>query len=155
MNTPLPKNLTDLQMHLLDAYQRDFPLTPTPFADIADELAVDEQTVIDTLKELQRSGHISRVGPVIRPHSVGVSTLVAMSVPEARLQAVATLVNDFTEVNHNYRREHEFNLWFVVTAADQRSLKKILDDIENQTGLSCMSLPMLEDYFIDLGFPLQ
>jgi DNA-binding Lrp family transcriptional regulator len=155
MNTPLQKNLTDLQMRLLDAYQRDFPMTPTPFADIADELAVDERTVIDTLKELQRSGHISRVGPVIRPHSVGVSTLVAMSVPETRLQEVATLVNDFTEVNHNYRREHDFNLWFVVTAADQRALKQVLENIENQTGLSCMSLPMLEDYFIDLGFPLQ
>ncbi len=155
MNTPQPKNLTDLQMRLLDAYQRDFPLTPTPFADIADELAVDEQTVIDTLQELQRSGHISRVGPVIRPHSVGVSTLVAMAVPEPRLQEVAALVNDFTEVNHNYRREHDFNLWFVVTAADQRALKKVLEDIENQTGLSCMSLPMLDDYFIDLGFPLQ
>ncbi len=142
-------------MRLLDAYQRDFPLTPTPFADIADELAVDEQTVIDTLQELQRSGHISRVGPVIRPHSVGVSTLVAMAVPEPRLQEVAALVNDFTEVNHNYRREHDFNLWFVVTAADQRALKKVLEDIENQTGLSCMSLPMLDDYFIDLGFPLQ
>ncbi|MDX1409108.1 MAG: hypothetical protein R3330_13260 [Saprospiraceae bacterium] len=155
MNTPQAKNLTDLQLRLLDAYQRDFPLTPTPFADIADELAVDEQTVIDTLQDLQRSGHISRVGPVIRPHSIGASTLVAMSVPEARLQEVATLVNDFTEVNHNYRREHEFNLWFVVTTADQRALKEVLQAIEGQTGLSCMSLPMLNNYFIDLGFPLQ
>lgn len=147
--------LTILQLRLLDEYQRGFPLSPTPFADIAKDLGVDEQTIIDTLQELQASGHISRVGPVIQPHAVGASTLAAMSVPEAQLEKVAALVSEYPEVNHNYRRAHRFNLWFVVTAQDNQMLAAVLTDIEGRTGIGVMSLPMLDDYFIDLGFPLQ
>ena len=147
--------LTMLQLRLLDEYQRGFPLSPTPFADIAQDLGTDEQTIIDTLRDLQASGHISRIGPVIQPHAVGASTLAAMSVPEARLEKVASLINEYPEVNHNYRREHRFNLWFVVTAQDDQILATVLAHIEERTGMTVMSLPMLDDYFIDLGFPLQ
>jgi len=155
MNNVVKNTLTELQMRLLDEYQRGFPLSPAPFAELAAELDVDERTVIDTLRGLQASGYISRIGPVIRPHTVGVSTLVAMAVPEARLQQVADIVSDYVEVNHNYRREHRFNLWFVITAPEDDALRQVLVEIEARSGLQCMSLPMLEDYFIDLGFPLQ
>ncbi|RMG38434.1 MAG: Lrp/AsnC family transcriptional regulator, partial [Gammaproteobacteria bacterium] len=59
------------------------------------------------------------------------------------------------EVNHNYEREHHFNLWFVVTAEDRRHLEGVLAEIEAETGLPVLDLPMLEDYFIDLGFRIQ
>jgi DNA-binding Lrp family transcriptional regulator len=77
-----------------------------------------------------------------------------MEVPASRLDAVAELVNDYAEVNHNYEREHRFNLWFVVTAANEAHLAAVLADIEAKSGIHVMSLPMLEAYHIDLGFAL-
>jgi DNA-binding Lrp family transcriptional regulator len=68
---------------------------------------------------------------------------------------VADIVSAFTEVNHNYEREHRYNLWFVVTARDPEHLEQVLDTIAQRTGLKPLDLPMLEDYFIDLGFRLQ
>ena len=41
-----------------------------------------------------------------------------MAVPPEKLEVVAQTVNRFPEVNHNYEREHERNLWFVITGGD-------------------------------------
>ncbi len=148
-------DLTPLERHLLNDYQQGLPLSPTPFADIAAQLGVEEQEIIDTLEQLRQQGAISRVGPVFRTHSIGASTLAAMRIPEERLEEVAAIINSFAEVNHNYEREHALNLWFVATAPDDTHLAQTLQRIEQLSGYEVLTLPMLEDYHIDLGFELQ
>lgn len=148
-------DLNDIDRRLLNEFQRDLPWETRPYAAMAESLGITEKEVIDRLQELQRSGAISRVGAVLRPNRVGVSTLAALSVPEYRLEQVANLVSSFPEVNHNYEREHTYNLWFVLTAEDHDHLQQVLSDIHELTGLSPLDLPMLEDYHIDLGFDLQ
>jgi len=144
-----------LEQRLLNDFQRDMPLSATPFADMASQLGVTEEDVLHRVKRLQQEGVISRIGPVFRPNRVGVSTLAAMSIPEKELECVARIVSAFPEVNHNYERDHEFNLWFVVTASSEEHLNMVLQDIEQHTEHPLMSLPMLEDYFIDLGFDID
>lgn len=140
---------------LLDLYQHDFPLSPTPYADMARQLGIEEHSLLALLDKLQQQGIISRVGAVFRPHRVGVSTLAAMAVPTDRLEAVAQMISDYPAVNHNYQREHHFNLWFVVTAENPQQLQHTLAQMEQQTGIRLLSLPMEKEYHIDLGFPLQ
>jgi DNA-binding Lrp family transcriptional regulator len=147
--------LSDLERHLLNDYQHGFPLSPTPYADIAHELGVSEAEVLTTLARLQQQGAVSRVGAVLRPNTVGVSTLAAMAVPNAELETVAALVSAYPEVNHNYEREHRLNLWFVVTAPDSARLQKVLDEITSRSGYEVLPFPLLEDYHIDLGFDLK
>jgi hypothetical protein len=57
-------------------------------------------------------------------------------------------------VNHNYEREHVFNLWFVVTAPDPLCVRRVLDEIQADTGLPVLDLPLERSFYIDLGFPL-
>ena len=152
LNTPA--QLSALEKCLLNEYQRDFPLCTSPFALIADQQGVTEEEVIETLKSLQQRGLISRVGPVFAPQRAGASTLAALSVPGDELQRVADIVSNFEEVNHNYEREHGFNLWFVVTASDEAHVQRVLDAIEEETGLAVLNLPLERSYYIDLGFPL-
>ena len=147
--------LGELERHLLNDFQHGLPLVPRPFAELAEKLDTSEDNVIETLKVLQAEGYVSRVGAVFRANTVGVSTLAAMAVPEDRLEKVASLVSSYTEVNHNYQREHHFNLWFVVTTEDEASLHAVLQEIEQRTGLTVLYLPMLADFHIDLGFDLQ
>ena len=147
--------LTDLERRLLDSYQQGLPVSATPYADMAQALDVSEPEVLSALQRLQELGVISRVGPVFRTHAVGASTLAAMAVPEERLEEVAAIVNSFAAVNHNYEREHRFNLWFVATAASDAELTEVLERIERLTNIKVMPLPMLEDYHIDLGFDLR
>ena len=144
-----------LEFRLLNEFQRDFPLCPAPFAELAARLGVGEKTVLSGLEKLRREGKISRVGAVFAPKRIGASTLAAMAVPAEQLAAVAAAVNRFPEVNHNYEREHHYNLWFVVTAASEGRLQATLGAIEKAAGYPLLPLPLLEEFHIDLGFPLH
>lgn len=144
-----------LEFKLLNDFQRDFPLVPRPFAELASRLEVDEATVIDVLQRMREQGLVSRIGAVFRPNVVGVSALAALAVPASRLEAVAAQVSAFAEINHNYEREHRFNLWFVATTSSVARLHAIFQEIE----ITCecgpvLVLPLLEQFHIDLGFGL-
>jgi DNA-binding Lrp family transcriptional regulator len=143
------------EKRLLNDFQRGFPLSSRPFAALALQLGVTESEVIDALRSLHEQGTVSRVGAVFRPHRVGTSTLAAMAVPQQHVEAVAALINGYAQVNHNYEREHDYNLWFVVTAAHDEELDTVLSEIAQRSGFSVLSLPLLDDYHIDLGFDLQ
>lgn len=147
--------MSDVHLSLLNDFQRGFPLTPAPFDVLSRRLGMGVEELLDTLRRLVHEGAISRVGAVFRPNRIGVSTLAAMAVPATRLAEVAQRVSAHAQVNHNYEREHRFNLWFVATAAHAAQLEDVLRDIEQQTGLPVMRLPMVQDYHIDLGFDLR
>lgn len=147
--------LTAIQKRLLNDYQQQFPLSPTPFLDIAEQLGVGEDEVLSAFHSLSEQHMISRIGPVIAPNSIGSSALVAMAVAEADLERVAAMVSACPEVNHNYQRDNRFNLWFVAVADDERQLQTLIAELEVQTGYPAMLLPMLADYFINLGFELE
>ena len=149
-----PAELTALEKCLLNEYQCGFPLCSSPFQMIAEQQGVTEDLVVATLTSLQQRGLISRVGPVFAPGRAGASTLAALSVPDKDLQGVADFVSGFSEVNHNYEREHSYNLWFVVTAADEEHVQQVLDAIQHGTGLPVLNLPLQRSFYIDLGFPL-
>jgi DNA-binding Lrp family transcriptional regulator len=144
-----------IDFRLLNDFQRDFPLCPAPFAELADRLGVAENAVLRLLETLRRQGKISRVGAVFAPKRIGASTLAAMAVPPEQLAAVAETVNRFPEVNHNYEREHRYNLWFVVTAGSEGRLQAALGAIEQAAGQPLLRLPLLQEYHIDLGFSLD
>jgi len=146
--------LSDIERRLLNEYQHNFPVSVTPFKDIADRIGCSETEVLESLRSLRERGIVSRVGPVISPSCVGASTLAAMSVPEGDLSKIASIVSSYDEVNHNYEREHAINLWFVVTAESELRVRQVLKDISNRTGYEIHNLTMLESYHIDLGFPL-
>ena len=149
-----PETLTALEKTLLNDFQRGLPLCESPFEELAKQVGASEDEVITALQSMERRGLISRVGPVFAPRRAGASTLAALAVPPAKLETVADIVNGFAEVNHNYQREHVFNLWFVVTAPGQAQVDQVLADIEQATGLSVLDLPLEHSFYIDLGFPL-
>ena len=146
--------LDDTDRRLLNDFQRGFPLTARPYAALGRRLGVTEDEVRRRLGRLRDQGLISRIGAVVRPHTAGCSTLAALAVPPADLDRVAALVSDQPEVNHNYQREHTFNLWFVVCADSRPAVTRVLERIAAASGLEPLDLPLLEDFHIDLGFSL-
>jgi siroheme decarboxylase len=156
LETTIPAEALDaLDRRLLDDFQRDFPLHPRPFAELAQRLDVSEAEVLERLHRLQEQGAISRIGAVLAPHRAGWSTLAAMAVPAEELDEVAELVSSYPEVNHNYEREHQLNLWFVVTALSRERVELILQEIETRSGCPVLDLPLLEAFRLDLGFALS
>lgn len=147
--------LTDLQKKLLNDFQRNFPLSPTPYADIAVQLNVTESDVLQAFQDLNKQNFISRIGAIIPPNKIGISTLAAMSVPENELDRVAKQVSFFSEVNHNYERENALNLWFVIIANNTAHLNEVIKVIEVETGFNVLRFPLEKEFFIDLSFQLD
>ena len=146
--------LDDIDQQLLQSYQRDFPLTANPFQEIGAALGIAEEEVLHRYQRLHDEGFISRIGPLVNHARVGASTLVAIAAPQETIEANAEIINSYEEVNHNYLREHHYNLWFVVTAKDETRLQAVIAEIESRTACEALVLPMLKSFYIDLGFKL-
>jgi DNA-binding Lrp family transcriptional regulator len=144
-----------LRLALLNPWQHDFPLQREPFAVIADALSLPTERVLSGYRELLDDGSLSRIGGVFAAGAGGAGTLAAMAVPPERLEAVAAIVSAHPGVNHNYEREHRFNLWFVMTGRDRAAVDAAIDALEAATGLTALRLRMLRPYRIDLGFDLS
>lgn len=145
-----------LDRRLLNDFQRDFPLVPRPYADVGRLLDLPEDEVIERLRLLSDTGRISRIGATVRPNTAAASTLAALAVPPARIEAVAALVGQEPGVNHSYLRESpDWNLWFVATAPDDAALAATLARIEAATGLPVLDLRLKHAFNIDLGFCLE
>ena len=158
MATPMSKSLhalTPAQFQLIEHAQRDFPIVERPFLALAERLGMEEQVLIDAVIALQASGVVSRLGPVFDHKKAGASTLAAVAVPPEELDRVADQISQFAAVNHNYAREHRFNLWFVVATQNEERLQQVLQDIERAIGYPVMNLPMLKQFHIDLAFRID
>ena len=146
--------LSTRERDMLNRWQRGFPFVSRPFARVAEATGMSEEEVLATVSGLQQAGVICRVGAVVRPNTAGASTLAAVSAPADRLEEVARIISDQPEVTHNYEREHELNLWFVVTAADRAGVDAALARIRAGTGLEVLDLPMVRAFHIDLAFAI-
>lgn len=151
MNSAL---LNPLEYRLLNDFQRDFPLCSDPWAQLGQQLQAPGELIRTTLHRLCHTGLVSRVGAVFAPNRLGASTLAAMAVPETRLAEVAALVSSYPGINHNYQREHRYNLWFVASSRDQTRLAQLLAELGQRTGCPPIALPLEEEFHIDLGFDL-
>lgn len=143
--------LNRLQRDFLNRFQGGFPLTERPYNRVAAMLGTDEATLISILRELLDDGTLTRFGPLFDAERLGGRfTLAALSVPEARFEHVATIVNALPQVAHNYRREHELNMWFVLAAPSEDELRAAMDRIQVLTGLQLYDFPKLREFH--LGF---
>jgi DNA-binding Lrp family transcriptional regulator len=144
-----------LEFSLLNEWQHDFPLVSRPFEAVGAKVGAGGTAVLAALQRLNARGAISRIGPVFAPRRVGAGALAAVAAPLDRLEEIAARISADAQVNHNYQREHEFNLWFVVTAADETARAAVLAGIERDTGCAVISMPLRHEFHIDLGFDLR
>lgn len=142
-----------LDRNLINTLQRGFPISERPFADVAAELETTEETVIKRVDQLLQDGTLTRFGPLFHAGEMGGGlSLCALKVPEERFEDVTEQVNAFPEVAHNYQREHELNMWFVLATETPEALEKALGEIESATGLEVFNFPKQEEFYVGLYF---
>lgn len=146
--------LSEADRRVIDALQGRFPIVERPFASVARALDMSEDELIATVTRLREDGVLSRFGPMYDAVALGGAfTLCALAVPEERFAAVAAAVNAFPEVAHNYRRDHHFNMWFVLATERPEAIERTIARIEAATGLPVLNLPKLEEYALELRLP--
>lgn len=169
-------NLSKLDKALINLLQKGLPVCEHPFAAVAEIInniyqyspeqidsheqidssfePLTEETVIIRLNDLLERGILTRFGPMFDAACLGGAfTLAAIDVPNERFDEVTEIVNSFEQVAHNYERDHQLNMWFVVGTESQQEIDQVITDIEIQTGLPVLNVPKQEEFYVGLYLP--
>ncbi len=152
--------MDNIDRDLINLLQGGFPLFPRPFLVVANQLrdvneTLTEQNVMDRVQRLLDDGFLSRFGPMFQAERLGGGlTLAAMKVEAEDYDRVAGQVNDFCEVAHNYQREHELNMWFVLATETPEGIEDTIQKMEEVTGYSVFNMPKKEEFYVGLRFEL-
>lgn len=145
--------MDDFDRRLINRLQYGLPLVRHPWEALAEELGSTSAALRARVRALLDDGTLTRFGPMFDIECLGGAfTLTAMSVPEERFDAVAALLEAMPEVAHNYRREHAWNMWFVLGCATPEGVAETLARIEAQTGLRVLNVPKEKTYHVGLYF---
>ncbi len=149
--------LSTFDKALLNLLQADIPVCNRPFAKMAEQLGADESFVLERVRELKAAGYLRRIGTFFNSNNLGYrGTLVALQVLPSELPQVASAINSYNEVTHNYEREGRFNLWFTLLTLNTARETSILDKIKNLRGVEDMiNLKSNRKFKINVQFKLQ
>jgi len=143
--------MDDLDRKIINQLQGGFPICDRPFKVVATLLEIKENELLQRVEKLLKEGFLSRFGALYHAEKLGGGlTLAALSVPEQTFENVTTIVNSFPEVAHNYKREHELNMWFVIATEKPDRIQEVISEIETQTHLKVYNVPKEAEYYIGL-----
>lgn len=143
--------MDEVDRRIVNALQGGFPISERPFAEAAEALGLDEETLLARLAALREAGILSRFGPLFDADRLGGHvTLAAMAVPADRFDDVAEMVNSYPEIAHNYARDHELNMWFVAAADSREKVADLLTEIQARSGLTVYDMPKLHEFHVGL-----
>ena len=144
-----------IDRRIINSLQGGFPVCDRPFAAVAEQLGATEEEIFSRIGALLQTGMLSRFGPMFDAGKMGGAlSLAAMAVPEPDFDRVAEIVNGYPQVAHNYRREHTFNMWFVLATETTAEMARTISEIEEQSGLKVYNLPKIEEFYIGLRFDI-
>jgi DNA-binding Lrp family transcriptional regulator len=148
--------IESLDAAILNRIQDDFPLCRQPFQALAEDFGTDEADVMARLAAARESGVLRQVSAIFDTTALGYrSSLVAMRIPPAQLAAGAEVISSHPGVSHNYRRNHDFNVWFTVAVGRDSSLEWTVDRLAKLAGAeSARLLPTLKLYKIGVSLDM-
>jgi DNA-binding Lrp family transcriptional regulator len=155
MSDPFRPDQTDLA--ILSALQEDLPLVSRPWKAIAEQLNIKETEIISRMNRLKDAGIIRGISPILESRHLGLhaATLVALRVPEERVDEIAAIISSYPEVSHNFQRDHEYSVWFTIAAQNGEEIQRVLNEILDRTGIpasDALDLPTVKKIKIDVRF---
>lgn len=138
---------------IVNGLQGGFPICEQPYAEMAQQFGIGEDELIARLEKLLAEKVLTRFGPMFQIERMGGAfSLAAMQIPEADFERVTAVVNALPEVAHNYRREHDFNMWFVLATETPEGIDQAIARIETESGYPVYNMPKEKEFFVGARF---
>lgn len=146
-------SIDDIDKKIINNLQGGFPICAEPYKIMANSLGICSVELRYRLENLIRENVITRFGPMYQIEKIGGTfTLCAMKIPENEIENVSRSVNSLKEVAHNYLREHELNMWFVLATESPTAVQESITRIESLTGHKVFNMPKEREYFVEARF---
>jgi len=134
--------VADLTQSIIHAIEGGLALTPRPFALIADKLGSDEETVIDTVRDLQARGIVKRFGVVVRHRELGfrANAMVVWDVPDESICVTARRLSEDPAVTLCYSRPRRlpswpYNLFCMIHGRDRCGVREKISELRRAAGI--------------------
>jgi len=142
--------IEELEKKIIHYLQGDLPVTPKPFALLADKIGIREEDLLEKTQMLKEQGILRRFGATLRHELAGfhANAMVAWRVPEDKVEKSGNLMAGFREVSHCYQRrihgEWKYNLFTMIHGKNNKDCehiaKKIADMVEINEYVVLLSL---------------
>ena len=138
--------LTELDKKIIASIQGEITITQRPYLEIAEKLGIDEELLLERMKDLCDRGVIRRFGATIRHQQSGfeANAMVAWNVDEDRIDAVGEKMATSNAVSHCYRRnptgDWPYNLYTMIHAKDEASCWEIAEKLSAEASVNTYTL---------------
>ena len=146
--------MDEMDRMILNEIQSHFPIEARPYQVLGEKLGCSEEEVLQRVQDLKDREVIRRIGANCNSRKLGyTSTLCAAKVPSRLMARFVEVVNSYTGVTHNYRRDHDYNIWFTLIAPSEEKIESILSEIVELTEVGeVISLPAERLFKIQVDF---
>ena len=146
--------MDEMDRMILNEIQSHFPIEARPYQVLGEKLGCSEEEVLQRVQDLKDREVIRRIGANCNSRKLGyTSTLCAAKVPSRLMARFVEVVNSYMGVTHNYRRDHDYNIWFTLIAPSEEKIERILREIVELTEVGeVMSLPAERLFKIQVDF---
>ncbi len=100
---------------LLDSLQNDLPLVDRPFEALGERLGMPGDEILERITTVRGEGVVRQISGIFDTRRLGyASQLVAVRSRPGTTDETALVFNSHPGVTHNYRRDHDFDIWFTI-----------------------------------------
>ncbi|SMF94568.1 DNA-binding transcriptional regulator, Lrp family [Methylomagnum ishizawai] len=126
--------IDEIDRQIIRATQAGLPLTPRPYAAIAEQLGLSADVVMARLRAMQERGVVRRIGAVPNHYKLGyrANGMTVWDVPDELIDTLGARVGALDAVSHCYHRPRHrpdwpYNLFAMVHGRTR-------DDVERETA---------------------
>lgn len=137
----MKKKLSDLERKVLSVVQRGFPVSETPYVDMAREAGVETGELLGVLRGWAAEKKLRRIGAIVNHFKVGMGAgaMVAWNVEDERVEDVGTVLAAFAEVSHAYERHTEqhwpYNVYTMVHGESDEQVREVVRRMSEAAGV--------------------
>ncbi len=133
--------LNDYEIEIIKAIQEDLPHSKNPFREIAVNLNISEDQLLEKIKNFKKKGIIRRFGAILYHQRAGVKEngMIVWNVDDNKVNEIGEKFASFKEVSHCYERPKfngwNYNLYTMVHGKTKEEVKKIAQKLSEISGV--------------------
>lgn len=138
--------LSCLDKSIIRRVQEDLPLVPEPYKEIARELGITEDELMNKIKEFCSSGIIRRFGTIVNHRNIGFTSnaMVVWIVPEDLIEVACKIMISFPQVSHCYQRptfpKWPYNVFTMIHGQSNQECERIAKEIASAINIENYNL---------------
>lgn len=136
--------IDELDRRIIQATQEGLPLVPQPYHQVAEQLGVSAEEVMERMVRMLQEGIIRRIGAVPNHYALGYQAngMTVWDVPDERIDELGAAVGALDFVSHCYQRprylpEWPYNFFAMVHGRDRAEVEEKTRRIAALLGDAC------------------